>query len=271
MLEKQNDPIGLSFADFAISFLIIVVLYGASISGLLSPIKLLLQQAIYPISQSLRESAQAIKNEYATLLQARSLKRQADTLREENTQLRASLSQMILFKEENRQLYLQLQQKISAEYKTAIARIISTNPTLTVFVEDNESVKQDQIVVVENNVVGFIDSIEQNIARVNLLKDLRNAVPVTILNTQKIEIMGRGMLLGEYGTNITVDQITQDVKLNSGYHIALSPTKNSNNSLHIGTIAEIIKRDSDLFQKAYVTQDIQLDKLHSVFIITGEK
>lgn len=271
MLDQRNENNGSIFTDFTITLVLFAVLYITSLSGFILPLNTILQKAIYPISQASREIWQFGKNEYATLLQARSLRKQVDTLTEENTQLRADLSQMIILKEENKHLHSQIQSNNQQSLDMISANIISTNPVFTIYAKDKIKLKSDQFVVTNNNVVGIVESAVDNIARVTLLKDLNKSVNVSILNNTKKEFVGRGMLQGEFGTNIIVTQITQDVKLDVGFSVVSNPDQNSEDTLHIGTISNIVKRESDLFQKIYVVQDINLDKISSVFVIVPKQ
>lgn len=271
MIERSDNPQNNSYTEVFSVFIVLCIIYIASLSGFLNPLSSLLQRGIVPISQTFREIWQMGKNEYATLLQARSLRNQVDLLTEENTKLKADLSELVMMKEENKQLFSQLQNQSTTLFSTKVGKIISTSPELTLFVEDPNGVAVGQFVTLNKNVIGLIESIAGNYARVTLLKDLKAGINVSIINPAKKEYIGRGVLSGEFGTNIVISQITQDLKLERGYQVVINQNQYTQENIHIGTIETIIKRESDLFQKVYVKQDVDYASEIVLFIVVPKK
>lgn len=128
----------------------------------------------------------------------------------------------------------------------------------------NDGVRRGMPVVTDQGLVGRVDAVISNAARVQLITD-----PASVINV-RLEKTGReAQLIGTISGDLSLDLIPQDVVIGTGDVVLTSglgggyPT-----DLIVGQVLSIRKRDSDLFQQATVQPVVDFTQLKIVLIIT---
>lgn len=149
---------------------------------------------------------------------------------------------------------------------TVIGREIS--PFIQYIIIDkgsNQGIKYGMPVVTQQGLVGRIDSVIANAARVQLISDANSTVNVQ-LQSGAIEAQLHGSLIGE----IVLDMIPQDAVIDTGEVLLTSGLGgNYPANIFIGQVLSIRKLDNALFQSASVQPIVDFSTLNAVLVITN--
>lgn len=157
----------------------------------------------------------------------------------------------------------------NAENSYTAASVIGRDPSpflhyVIIDKGSNDGLRRGMPVVTDQGLVGRIDAVISNAARVQLITD-----PASVINV-RLEKTGReAQLIGTISGDLSLDLIPQDVVINTGDVVLTSglgggyPT-----DLIIGQVLSVRKQDSDLFQQASVQPVVDFTQLKIVLIIT---
>lgn len=129
----------------------------------------------------------------------------------------------------------------------------------------NDGILRGMPVVTDQGLVGRVDAVIADAARVQLITDPRAVINVHLQNSD-IEAVLSGSITGD----LTLSLIPQDVTIVDGDLVLTSglgggfPT-----DLPIGQVTNIRKREADLFQQASVQPVVDFSRLSIVLIITN--
>lgn len=129
----------------------------------------------------------------------------------------------------------------------------------------NDGVQRGMPVVTHRGLVGRVDAVIADAARVQLITD-----PASSVNTRLQNADTDAVLLGSVTGDLTLDMISQevtvepgDVVLTSGLGGAYPP------DVIVGQVVNVSKRDYELFQQASVQSAVDFARLEIVLIITN--
>ena len=129
----------------------------------------------------------------------------------------------------------------------------------------NDGILRGMPVVTDQGLVGRVDAVIADAARIQLIADPRSAVNVRLQNSNVEAVLG-GSVTGD----LTLNLIPQDVAVVEGDLVLTSglgggyPT-----DLPIGQVINVRKREADLFQRASVQPVVDFSRLTIVLIITN--
>jgi rod shape-determining protein MreC len=145
-----------------------------------------------------------------------------------------------------------------------------TNPFMRYVLIDEGSdagLRHGMPVVTDQGLVGRIDAVTSNAARVQLLTDPRSAVNVNLPVSQ-----ADGLLEGSVTGDISLEMVSQEAELHAGDLIltsGLGGTYPSN--ILVGQIASVRKQETALFQSASVQPAVDFSNLRAVLVVTNFK
>ncbi|WKZ39052.1 MAG: rod shape-determining protein MreC [Anaerolineales bacterium] len=129
----------------------------------------------------------------------------------------------------------------------------------------NEGIRRGMPVVTNQGLVGRIDAVIADAARVQLITDPGSAVNVYLQNADT-----SAMLLGSVTGDITLDMISQNVLVESGDLILTSGLGGGFPSdLVLGQVVTIRTLEFELFQQATVQPAVDFSRLEIVLVITN--
>jgi len=256
------------------TLLIVLIIAGVfllSIGGYLTP--------LYNFSLSPLISTQSwLSLRYIALRDFFTSPRDVASLRERNSELEVQVSQL-------QSQIIQLQEQLSqSEILYALLDFARTNPQheyvaatvigreISPFIQYviidkgvNHGLRYGMPVVTQQGLVGRIDAVIANAARVQLISDANSTVNVQ-LQSGKIEAQLRGSITGE----VTLEMIPQDAILEAGEVILTSGLGgNYPANIFIGQVISVRKLENALFQTASVQPIIAFDSLNAVLVISN--
>jgi rod shape-determining protein MreC len=257
-------------ARTAILFLVVAGILALALGGYLSFISTSLNTVLVSAQSWLSVRFVAIQ-EFITL------PRDSATLREENIRLQEEVSRLqVQVVQYQRQIAetdalaaLVNFRRTNPENVYAAASVIGRDPSpfLHYIIIDRGSadgIRRGMPVVTDQGLVGRVDAVISNAARVQLITDPGSAVNV------RLEKAARDVVLvGSVSGDLSLDLVAQDVTLEVGDILLTSGLGGGYPSdLIVGQILNVRKRDSDIFQQATVQPVVDFAALKIVLIVT---
>ena len=160
--------------------------------------------------------------------------------------------------------------RANPEYSYKAASVIGRDPSpflryVIINIGSNEGILPGMPVVTDKGLVGRVDAVIAEGARVQLVTDAASAVDVR-LQASNTEAMLEGSVTGELSLNmISQDVVIQagDLVLTSGLGGTYPP------NLLVGQVVSIRKLQSELFQQAAIQPNVDFTQLQFVLVITN--
>lgn len=158
-------------------------------------------------------------------------------------------------------------QLIGGEVK---AQVIGRDPSnfvhsLIIDAGEAQGVKRGMPVIVPLGLVGRVQSVGPNWAKVLLITDPRSSVSA-LIQTSRVT----GQVQGQVDGELVMKYISQEETVNEG-EIVLTSGLGGNfpKGLVIGQVRSVQRRDSDLFQQATVHPTVNFDRLEMVLVVAA--
>jgi rod shape-determining protein MreC len=194
-----------------------------------------------------------------------------DRLQNENALLRSQLIQLQEEQKDNEVLYALLQvarARPDSDYVAAMVIGRDTNPFMRYVIIDQGSdvgLRRGMPVVTAQGLVGRIDAVTANAARVQLITDAGSAVNVRLPDSG-----ADSMLVGSVTGDIALEMIPQEVDIRPGELILTSGLGGSYPSnILVGQVAGVRKQETALFQSASVQPVVDFGSLRAVLVVTN--
>jgi rod shape-determining protein MreC len=250
---KRAQAIFSVFFIFVILSLIILLFFQNPLNGTLQSITLPLQRWTF---SSLSQPT------------SRQLSSQQE-LQQENDGLRMQLAQMQEIQNDNKALHDQFQITTPAPKSLVPASIVGVrDDTMLLDKGSADNIKQDDIVVVKENLIGKITQTTAHISVVTLITN--PAISFTAKTTKTNAI---GVIKSQGGDTIILDNVVLSDKLAQNDMIVTKGDLDIHGNgyppnLIVGKIVSINKKASNLFQSAKVESLVDFSNLQMVFVMT---
>ena len=200
------------------------------------------------------------------------------SLRQRNSELEAEVSRL-------QGQVIELQQKVrETEILAALVDLSRANPESTyrgaaVIGRDpspflhyviinrgsSDGILRGMPVVTNKGLIGRVDSVIADAARVQLITD-----PTSVVNVRLQNADTDAVLLGSMTGDLTLDMISQEVSVEPGEVVLTSGLGGGYPpDLIVGQIVNVRKRDYELFQQATIQSSVDFSRLEIVLVITN--
>jgi rod shape-determining protein MreC len=204
--------------------------------------------------------------------------RDVASLRQRNAELEAEVAQL-------QGQVIDLQQKVTETdilsalvdfaranpaYSYKAAAVIGRDPSpflsyVIINIGSNQGILPGMPVVTEKGLVGRVDAVIAEAARVQLVTDAGSAVNVHLQSSNT-----EAMLVGSVTGDVSLDMISQDATVSVGDVVLTSGLGgNYPPNLLIGQVVSIRKLDYELFQQAAIQPNVDFNQLGYVLLITN--
>ncbi len=201
------------------------------------------------------------------------LKRDNETLAEENLKLRAENASLAFLRDENESLRKSAGIEIRKKFDLIPSEVIGQGgeAQLGAIIIDRGAVHGVRTgmsaVVGEGVLVGVVDEVYPASARVTLLSSSQSTI-----GALTVEHSAKGIARGDRGLGIAYDMVLQSDTLRSGDRVVTSGIGGSVPSgLLIGTVGQIRDSEDRLFRRASIVPPMDLESLRFVFLIKETK
>lgn len=247
--------------------IIIIVIIGALLYPL-KPVKNFFYTLSSPISGSLNAITSSIGGFFTDLGSIGKLSGENQRLTEENNLLEAEIVELEEYKHENEILKKELDFVDTKNEKDMVgAKIISreVTPFLQSILIDKgtkDGIDEGMILMSQGHLVGIVSQVFDDYSQAELITSTQTLVPVILQDSRATGLM-KSQLEGLFIEDIPIDQ---DVK--EGEPVLTSNlSENIPQDIPIGTVEEVTKYESHIFQTIKVTSPIEFSKLEFVFVV----
>ncbi|MBI2314590.1 rod shape-determining protein MreC [Candidatus Daviesbacteria bacterium] len=218
-----------------------------------------------PISFGIYSSSRNINKQFYFIFQARfaaqenkALKEQVGKMMVENAALRKKLA-------ETEALLSQEKYLDPAIYNLLPARPTGLNRYLKIDKGLSSGVNIGQAVIFEDNFIGKIINVSTNAASVQLLTDPDSKVAAF---SQNKEGKAKGILLGQFETEVLLDKILHEEKISSADLVYSEGTEGFlPRGLILGRVNQVMERENEVFKQAKVQPIFDIRDLELVFVM----
>ena len=241
------------------------ILFFLDIFQMLSLPKGVLQQVTIPIQYGLYKSYSNVARQFEFVLQARqsaqenkAKSEQMAQILSENAELRQKLAEA--------QSFLDQKQALSDQtFNLVPARPIGLSRFLDIDKGSDDGIKAGQAVVFKDNFIGRIKEIDPKKSRVILGSDPDSQVSAF---SQSDEGKARGILVGEFGSEMVLDKILHEESIKVG-DLVYSEGQEVEvpRGLILGQVSEVIQKDNEVFKQAKVKPVFEIGDLELVFVV----
>ncbi len=201
------------------------------------------------------------------------LRAENDRLQNENSLLRTQVIQLQEQQKDNDVLYSLLKVARTRPDSSYVAAMVigrDTNPFMRYILIDQGSdsgLRHGMPVLTAQGLVGRIDAVTSNAARVQLITD-----PGSAVNVQLPDAKADGMLVGSVTGDLSLTMVSQEADLRPGEIILTSGLGGSYPSnILVGQVASVRKLETELFQEASVQPVVDFSSLRAVLVVTDFK
>jgi rod shape-determining protein MreC len=200
------------------------------------------------------------------------------SLRQRNAELEAKIAQLQTHVIELEQQVTETQilaalvdfSRVNPESTYKAAAVIGRDPSpflhyIIINRGTNDAIRRGMPVVTDQGLVGRVDAVISDAARVQLITDPASAVNVRLQNSNTDAI-----LVGSISGDLSLDYLSQDVTIEP-HDVVLTSGLGGNYppDLLVGQVVNVRKRDYELFQKASIQSVIDFLRLEIVLVITN--
>ena len=221
-----------------------------------------------------------VSSRYMALVDFLTVPRDVASLRQRNAELEAEVARL-------QTQVIELQQQVTEtnilsalldfaranpEYSYRAAAVIGRDPSpflryVIINIGSNQGVLPEMPVVTDKGLVGRVDAVIAEAARVQLVTDAASAVNVR-MQASDIE----AMLIGSITGDLSLDMIPQDATIQVGDVVLTSGLGGGYPpNLLVGQVVSVRKLDYELFQQAAIQPNVEFNRLQFVLVITNFK
>lgn len=188
----------------------------------------------------------------------RALKEQISKLLSENARLRKNLA-------ETENLVSQSQHLDPQTYHLTAARPIGLGRYLKIDKGKSSGVSLGEAAVFNDNYVGKVISVSANTSNIQLIQDPDSKVAVF---SQGLEGRAKGILVGQFGTEVLMDKILHEEKINVDDLVYSEGTEGFlPRGLILGRVRQVLEKENEVFKQAKVQPVFDIRDLELVFVI----
>lgn len=213
---------------------------------------------LYKTSQDTLRQFEFIFNASFASQENKALKERISQLFSENAGLRKKLA-------EAESMLSQQNHLDPKTYNLVPARPIGLGRYLKIDQGSSSGIKVGQAVVFNDNYVGRIIQVAEEGAIVQLLQDPDSKVAAFSQNRQG---KAKGVLIGNFGTEILMDKILQEEKIEPGDLVYSEGTEGFlPRGLVLGRVTSVLGEENELFKQAKIQPTFDIRDLELVFVI----
>lgn len=241
-----------------------------ALSGYLAPVVRLASEPVVGAQRWLSSRYNAVYQMLSSPADMNAMRAEVEQLRQENATLKSQLVELQEQQKDNEVYYALLNMARTNPNRDYVASLVigrDTNPFMRYVLIDrgsDDGLRRGMPVLTAEGLVGRIDAVTANAARVQLITDPASAVNVTLP-----EANADAMLTGSVTGDLVLDMVPNEAVIQPGELIltsGLGGTYPSN--ILVGQVASVRKQETALFQTASVQPVVDFTELRAVLVVT---
>lgn len=227
------------------------------------------KQAVFyitnPISFGIYNTNRIIGKQFYFLFQARFAAQESQALKEQTVKLLAENAVLRKKLAETESLLSQERYLAPGTYNLLPSRPIGLGRYLKIDKGFSSGIKLGRAVIFEDNFIGKIVVVSSSASEVQLLADPDSKVAAF---SQNKEGKAKGVLIGQFGTDILLDKILHEEKITEGDMVYSEGTEGFlPRGLILGKVSQVIDRENEVFKQAKVVPVFDIRDLELVFVM----
>lgn len=191
---------------------------------------------------------------------------------QENRALRDQIGQLLSENAKLRQHLTELETQVSQSeflgpktYNLIPARPIGLSRYLKIDKGEDSGIKVGQAVVFKDNFVGRVVAVSPKMVSIRLLADPDSKIAAF---SQGLEGRSKGVLIGQFGTDLLLDKILHEEKISEGDLVYSEGTEGFlPKGLILGKVVQVLERENEVFKQAKIKEIFDIRDLELVFVI----
>lgn len=218
-----------------------------------------------PISFGIYNTNQKLGKQFHFVFQARFAAQENKALREQVGQLLSENANLRKKVAETESMLSQQQHLDPSTYNMQPARPIGLGRNLKIDKGSASGIKMGQAVVFEDNYIGKVIVVSPASSNIQLLTDPDSKVAAF---SQNNDGRAKGVLIGQFGTDILLDKILHEEKISVGDLVYSEGTEGFlPRGLVLGKVSQVMERENEVFKQAKVQSIFDVRDLELVFVI----
>ncbi len=230
---------------------------------------------IYASFKGATESLQIANYEYFQEMQAdldfffniEGVRDENKILNKENSELRSKIQLQKLQLEDYS--LISNQSQFNKEYHQEPVRVLRVLPNQTEIIINKGSdyqIKNNDVAVIENNLLGVVIEVNNNFAKVRLITDSNSKVPVII---QDVNL--KGIAYGEKMNSLSIKDIPNNQQVSEGFTVISAGNDGVvPYGLAMGYISKVNSSPAEINQAATMISNVKFNALNSFFILVKD-
>lgn len=218
-----------------------------------------------PISFGLYQTNRTVARQFYFIFAARTssqenkaLKEQLGQVLSENARLRKELAETKSLVSQEKHLGLNT-------YNLEPARPIGISRYLRIDKGSTSNIKEGDAVVFNDNYLGKVVHLSEKSSSIQLLTDPDTKVAAF---SQGVEGNAKGVLIGRFGSELLLDKILHEEKINVGDLVYSEGTEGFlPRGLILGRVSQILEKENEVFKQARLQPNFDIRDLELVFVI----
>lgn len=250
--------------------LVVLGIMALALGGYMAPILRIASTPLIAAQSWLSSRYMALYESIRSPQDLASLRLRVGILEEENARLQSQVIELQQQLKDTDILYALLNYARSRPKDTYVAaQVIARDPSpflqyVIIDTGSDEGVLAGMPVVTAQGLVGKVDAVFPNAARVRLITDAGSSVNVHLTSGQE------AILTGSITGDVTLEMVPQDVTLATGEVLLTSGLGgNYPANILIGQVLNVRKLDTELFQSASVQPSVNFSSLRAVLVLTS--
>jgi rod shape-determining protein MreC len=253
---------------------VIIIILGQT--PLVRPLQSKAKQVMRPLQFTAYRVSLRVKDELYFLKRVRDLKNENRELGQKVLDLESQLTELKEIRQENQLLREQLQivkeqQESGMEAaKLQLAHIIGRAPygakgEVVIDRGTDDGVELNDTVIYKNFLLGEIARVQKGSAVVRLTTD--SSFRTTAID-QDSPTRSRGLVRGEFGTNLVLEKVLPNEQINPNDTIVTSGEDGKfRKGLVLGKVTRVLGKESEVFKTAQLELPLKVDRLEEIFVL----
>ncbi|MEK7447302.1 MAG: rod shape-determining protein MreC [Patescibacteria group bacterium] len=257
--------------SFLIFFSVLIIIFSLLFfksKGSFSSVDSGVTRVFQPVGMVFVNSTGWIKDLFSNIGNIGNLQKENKELRSRINELESESARMAVSEKENEALKRELNFKHVSGFETITAQISFFDPTniresIIIDKGANDGVKEKMAATAEGFLIGRVAEVYSNSSKIILITDPMSNVPAQIP-----EVSATGIVQGQVGIGLTMNQVPQETELKKGQAVVTSGLGGEYpKGLVIGKVENITKKNNSIFQTASLRTLIDFKSLERVQLI----
>lgn len=236
-------------------------------SGWIKPVRGAVERPIVAAEKEIYFASRQVTGLFGFITSKKAREQELMRLQVELQRLAVDQNQLLTCRLENEKIHKLLGTSLPPSWKYLPAHVTGLTDLMHLDAGEKQQVKVGMGVVSDGLLVGKIIEVSDYGSLVQLPNSTGAKIPVVIKRPNTVGVQARGLLIGQYGSQLQLDKVLQTEDIKEGDLVVSSGDEGFLADLVIGQISDVLGKSAELYQRARVEPSVDYQKLTIVFIV----